>query len=423
MEILILAGLILLNGLFSMSEIAVVSARKGRLESMARKGDLKAAEALKLSESPDTFLSTVQIGITLIGVLLGIYSGENIVGDIEPWLAGWPLLAPYAHMLATAIVLLFLTYFSLVFGELIPKRIGLARPESIARLAARPMRWISRFAHPFVWLLSQSTNFMMRTLGIQSDGGRVTEEEIKAILHEGTEHGALEEAEQVIIERIMHLGDRNITSFMTHRTEIVWFDMADSAEVIRKKIHKDRHSTYPVCDGELDHLLGTVALKDLFASGSSQLRDDQIRKPPLFVPENNTAYQVLEKIKSTRQHICFVVDEYGSLLGLITLKDILEAIVGDLPEEHQIDHEIFRREDGSFLVDGQIPFYDFLTYFERVEWMNEGEHDFDTLAGFILHQLERIPATGDTLNWKDFSFEVVDMDRNRIDKVLVRRSG
>lgn len=423
MEILILAGLILLNGLFSMSEIAVVSARKGRLESLARKGDLKAAEALKLSESPDTFLSTVQIGITLIGVLLGIYSGENIVGDIEPWLAGWPLLAPYAHMLATAIVLLFLTYFSLVFGELIPKRIGLARPESIARLAARPMRWISRFAHPFVWLLSQSTNFMMRTLGIQSEGGRVTEEEIKALLHEGTEHGALEEAEQVIIERIMHLGDRNITSFMTHRTEIVWFDMADSAEVIRKKIHKDRHSTYPVCDGELDHLLGTVALKDLFASGSSQLKDDQIHKPPLFVPENNTAYQVLEKIKSTRQHICFVVDEYGSLLGLITLKDILEAIVGDLPEEHQIDHEIFRREDGSFLVDGQIPFYDFLTYFERVEWMNEGEHDFDTLAGFILHQLERIPATGDTLNWKDFSFEVVDMDRNRIDKVLVRRSG
>ncbi|MBE7440536.1 MAG: HlyC/CorC family transporter [Spirochaetales bacterium] len=420
MELVILAGLILLNGLFAMSEIAVVSARKARLESLSKKGDLKAREALALAENPDTFLSTVQIGITLIGILLGIYSGENVVGDLEPYLASWPIVAPYAHALATAIVLILITYFSLVFGELIPKRIGLARPESIARLAARPMRWISRLSHPFVWLLSKSTTFLMKSLGIQSETGRVTEEEIKAILHEGTEHGALEAEEQAIIERIMHLGDRNITSFMTHRTEIVWFDRTDSLESIRSKIQKERHSTYPVCERELDHIVGTVALKDLFASGGSGQIKDHIHAPALFVPENNTAYQVLEKIKSTRQHICFVVDEYGSLLGLITLKDILEAIVGDLPEEHQVDHEIVRREDGSFLVDGQIPFYDFLTYFERVEWMNEGEHDFDTLAGFILHQIERIPATGETLTWKDFSFEVVDMDRNRIDKVLVR---
>jgi putative hemolysin len=280
------------------------------------------------------------------------------------------------------------------------------------------MKVVSNITYPFIWLLSKSTTVIVRIFKINSKDNQVTEEEIKAIISEGTEHGAIEEAEQEIIERVFHLGDRNITSLMTHRSDIIWFDVNDNEQSIKQKIVQEPHSAYPICDGQIDNIKGMVSIKDLYVADDLSLFKD-IMKTPMFVPENNSAYQVIEKFKQSQIHSCFIVDEYGSLLGMITLNDILEAIVGDIPQTDMQDYEIVEREDGSFLVDAQIPFYDFLTRFEKTEWMNEGEQDFDTMAGFILHQLERIPTPGETLEWRGFNFEIVDMDAQRIDKVLV----
>ena len=421
MEILILAGLILLNSLFSMAEIALVSARKSRLELQANKGDKKAEEALKLANKPETFLSTVQMGMTVIGILTGIYSGEKITDDFAAFLNQWPAIADYSYGIATAIVVIIVTYFTIVFGELVPKRLGLSRPETIAKAVARPMRVISLVTHPFIWLLSKSSNIIVKIFGLKPKDNQVTEEEIKAIISEGTEQGTIEETEQEIIERIFHLSDRNITSLMTHRSDIIWFHLDDTEETIKEKIISEPHSVYPICDSTIDVIKGVVAIKDLYVSPDN-VQFKNLMRPALFVPENNTAFQVMEKFKQSKLHSCFIVDEYGSILGMITLNDILEAIIGDMPQPDLSDYEITARDDGSFLVDAQIPFYDFLTHFEKAEWMNEGEQEFDTLAGFILHRLERIPQTGNTLEWKGFSIEIIDMDGHRIDKVLVKIS-
>lgn len=416
-----MAGLILLNGLFSMAEIALVSARKSRLEAQANKGDKKAKEALALSNKPETFLSTVQMGITVIGILTGIYSGEKITDDFAAFLNQWPFLSPYSYGLATAIVVIVVTYFSIIFGELVPKRIGLSRPEGIAKAAARPMRILSLATHPFIWLLSKSSNVIVKIFGLKPNDNQVTEEEIKAIISEGTEQGTIEETEQDIIERVFHLSDRNITSLMTHRSDIIWFNLDDTEEMIKEKITGEPHSIYPICDKTIDNIKGVVSIKDLYVSPDNTPFKD-LMQTALFVPENNTAFQVMEKFKESRLHSCFIVDEYGSILGMITLNDILEAIIGDMPQPDIPDYEIIEREDGSFLVDAQIPFYDFLTRFEKTEWMNEGDNEFDTLAGFVLHELERIPNTGETFDWRGFEFEIIDMDGQRIDKLLVKLS-
>jgi putative hemolysin len=419
--VVIILVLILLNGLFSMSESAMESARKARLEFLANKGDEKAKTALKLANNPDRFLSTVQIGITLISILIGIYSGAtwrmeliDIVAQIQP-------LAPYSHGIATAIIVLVITYFTIVLGELVPKRLGVARPEAISRQVAAPMLWLSRITSPFIWLLTISTNLLVSLFKLQPSDNNVTEEEIKAMINEGTSSGAIEETEQEIIERVFHLGDRNITSLMTHRTDIMWLDMTDQKEVLRDKILDSVHSVYPVCDGQIDKILGIVSIKDLYlAAASNNYTLEPIIKKPLFIPENNSAYQVLEKFKETQSHAAFIVDEYGTFLGMITLNDILEAIVGDMPETGQDDdYEVVKREDGSYLVDGQIPFYDFLSLFDREDWMAEFEQEFDTMAGFILHHQEHIPKIGEKFEWRGFTFEIVDMDAHRIDKVLV----
>lgn len=420
-ELLILFLLILINGFFSMAEIALVSARKARLEGQAGKGDVKARKALNLAQHPDRFLSTVQIGITTIGILTGIYSGQKIIDDVASYLITIPTLAAYSQAISTAVVVIIITFFSLVFGELLPKRLGLASPESIAKTVAAPMMFMSRMVNPFVWLLTKTTNFILRLFRISSDESLVTEEEIKAIISEGTEHGAIEETEQEIIERVIHLGDRNLTSLMTHRSDVIWFELNDNENSIREKINSQPHSVYPVCDKTIDHIKGIVSIKDMYIN-PDDISFKEMMKTPLFVPENITPYQLLEKFKQTKMHTSFVVDEYGTLLGLVTLNDILEAIVGDLPQQDEQNYEIVKREDGSYLVDAQIPFYDFLSGFEKAEWMNEGEHEFDTLAGFILHSLEHIPLTGEHFEWKGFAFEIVDMDGHRIDKILVKVS-
>ncbi|MEP7259342.1 MAG: hemolysin family protein [Flavitalea sp.] len=420
-EFFLIIGLILINGLFSMAEIALVSARKARLEAQAHKGDKRAKEALDLANHPDTFLSTVQIGITLIGILTGIMSGEKLKSDVVEILNRFDSIKDYSSGIATAIIVIVITYFSMVLGELVPKRIGLANPEAIAKFMAKPMRVLSIATHPFIWLLTKSTFVIVKLLNIKIKDNQVTEEEIKAIISEGTEQGTIEEAEQEIIERIFHLGDRNITSLMTHRSDVIWFDVNDNEVSIREKILQEPHSVYPICDGQIDNIKGVVSIKDLYvAPDITRFKD--LMLPPLYVPENNTPYQVLEKYKQSKIHSCFIIDEYGSLLGMITLNDILEAIVGDLPEQNINDYEIVEREDGTYLVDAQIPFYDFLSRFEKTEWMNEGEQEFDTLAGFILHQLKRIPHTGDKFEWGGFKIEIIDMDANRIDKVLVHIS-
>lgn len=404
-----------------MAEIALVSARKARLEGQANKGDKRAKEALDLANHPDTFLSTVQIGITLIGILTGILSGEKLKSDFVEFINRFDSLKQYSNGIATAVIVIVITYFSMVLGELVPKRLGLARPETISKFFAKPMRVLSLITYPFIWLLSKSTFLIVSLLNIKTTDNQVTEEEIKAIISEGTEQGTIEEAEQEIIERVFHLGDRTITSLMTHRSDLVWFDINATEATIREKIFQEPHSVYPICDGAVDNIKGIVSLKDMYVANDHTLFKD-LMKPPIYVPENNTAYQILEKFKQTKNHSCFIIDEYGSLLGLITLNDILTAIVGDLPEQHEDDYEIVEREDGSFLIDAQIPFYDFLSRFAMTEKMNEGEQEFDTLAGFILHQLKRIPHTGDKFEWAGFTIETIDMDAQRIDKVLVHIS-
>jgi putative hemolysin len=422
MEIIILLGLILLNALFVMSEIALVSARKPRLEMLAEKGDKKAENALRLSHSPELFLSAAQIGITLIAILTGVYSGEKFSKELQPAIEKITMLRPWADTIATSIIVIIVTFLSIVFGELIPKRIGLLNAERLAIIVAGPMRAFAKMTHPIVWLLNKTSNLFFKIFNIKNKkDDSVTEEEIKAIISEGTESGSIEEEEKELIERIFHLGDRNITSLMTHRSDIIWFDLTDNEEKIREKIVKEPHSVYPICDGNIDNIKGMVSIKDLYIIDDFTLFKDVVQ-PAMFVPENNTAYQVMEKFKESGKHSCFIVDEYGSLQGMITLNDILEAIVGDIPQTGILDYEIVQREDGSYLVDAQIPFYDFLSRFDKADWASEEEYGFDTLAGCILHELERIPQTGDTLKWRGFEFEVIDMDGHRIDKVLVMPS-
>ena len=421
-EVFILVALILVNGLFVMSEIALVSARKGRLESLSNKGDLKAKAALHLTENPDKFLSTAQIGITLISILTGVYSGERFSKHLKPFIESFDYFRPYADSLSTVIIVILVTFLSIILGELVPKRIGLIRAEKIARVVAGPMNFLSFIAYPIVWLLNNITTLIFKLFNIKvSSDNAVTEDEIKAMISEGSEHGTIENEEKEIIERVFHLGDRNSTSLMTHRTDIAWFDIEDTVQSVTEKFDQITYSTYPLCDKTVDDIKGLIYIKDLLkVPPATPLKE--LLKPALFVPENNSPYQLLEKIKQTKIHSCFIVNEYGTLEGMITLNDILEAIVGDVPQTGQEEYEIIERNDGTYLVDAQITFYDFLSHFEKTEWMNEGEHEFDTLAGFVLHELERIPKTADTFDWRGFEFEIIDMDGQRIDKLLVKIS-
>jgi len=419
-EVIILLILIIVNGLFVMSEIALVSARKGRLEGLANKGDAKAKAALDLIENPEKFLSTAQIGITLISILTGVYSGEKFSEDLKPFVQKIPALEPYATTISTVLIVVLVTFLSIIVGELIPKRMGMLRAEKIARVVAGPMNFLSAIVYPIVWLLNRISNLFFKLINIKpASDNAVTEEEIKAMITEGSEHGTIEEEEKEIIERVFHLGDRKITALMTHRTEIVWFDVDDTVQTIIDKSGDIIYSTYPVCDKTVDDIKGIIYIKELLKA-DEQMKLGELIKQPLFVPENNTPYQVLEKIKTTKIHSCFIVNEYGTLEGMITLNDILEAIVGDVPQSGQEEYEITERADGTYLVDAQITFYDFLSKFEKTEWMNEDEHEFDTVAGFVLHELERIPKTGDSFDWRGFSFEIIDMDGQRIDKLLVK---
>ncbi|MGV3697289.1 hemolysin family protein [Flavobacterium sp.] len=420
MEILIILFLILLNGVFSMSEIALISARKNRLETAAKKGNSNAKTALELANSPNKFLSTVQIGITLIGILTGIYSGDKITSDVRIFIEGFASLKPYAESISVGIVVVILTFFSLVLGELLPKRIGLNYPEAIAKAVALPMKWVSIITAPFIWLLTISTEGILKLLNIKPTAdGKVTEEEIKAIIKEGTEGGEVQEIEQDIVERVFHIGDRKVNSLMTHRQHIVYLSFEDSVEELKQKVLGELHSVYPVCKDNMDDVEGVVLLKDLFASfekGKFNLRS--ITKTPVYLIEHTSAYKALENFKKSKVHYAFVTDEYGVFQGIITLNDILEALVGDAADFDEDEYQLISREDGTWLVDGLYSLHDFLTYFDMDDLTND--YEVTTVSGLIMTEMGKIPTQGEMLTWNKLVLEIIDMDGVKIDKVLVK---
>ncbi|MDR1937547.1 MAG: hemolysin family protein [Tannerellaceae bacterium] len=422
MEILIILGLILLNGLLSMAEIALISARKSRLETDAKKGNKPAQIALRLAGQPDKFLSTIQIGITLIGILTGLYSGEAFAHDLAGLLESFPALSPYALGISKTIVVIVVTYFTLVWGELVPKRIGMSRAETVSRIMAQPMYLLSRLVTPFVWLLSKSTSVTVRLLGIrQNEDNKITEEEIKAIVKEGYDVGEVQEVEQDIVERVFNLGDRNVGSIMTHRSDLVWLDVTDSNEKIREKVQENLYNTYPVISKTFDKMRGVVYLKDLFGKiYSPDFSLEELIRPVQYLPENLSVYKALEQFKEARVKYGIVTDEFGDVQGIVTLKDIMEALVGEMPEIGE-EQELVERADGSLLIDGQYSFYNFLEYFDLEDLY--ADYDYNTLSGLILEILQHVPQTGEKLSWLHFEFEIMDMDGARIDKVLVKKAA
>ncbi|NRT10896.1 hemolysin family protein [Flavobacterium sp. 14A] len=420
MEILIILFLIILNGLFSMSEIALISARKNRLESAAKKGNKSAQIALELANAPNKFLSTVQIGITLIGILTGIYSGDKVTSDVQLFVSSFDALKPYAATMSVVIVVVILTFFSLVLGELLPKRIGLNYPETIAKKVAMPMKVVSIVTAPFIWLLTNSTEFLMNILQIRPNtDGKVTEEEIKAIIKEGTEGGEVQEIEQDIVERVFHIGDRKINSLMTHRKSVVFLPLHATKSEVKSFMLEELHSIYPVYNDNYDDIVGVANLKNMFANiDAENFNLASIMTDAPFMMEHTTAYKALEQFKKTGIHYAFVADEYGIFQGVITLNDILEALVGDASEFYKDDFQLVEREDGTWLVDGHYSLHDFLTYFELDDLIND--YDVTTVSGLVMTELSHIPKQGEKLVWNKFQLEVIDMDGIKIDKVIVK---
>lgn len=423
LEILIILVLIIVNGVFSMSEMAIVSARKVRLQHQANQGDAKARVALELAEAPNRFLSTVQVGISLIGILTGAFGGATLADKLASYLRLIPGLAPYSQAIAFAIVVLTITYLSLIIGELVPKRLALNNPERIAANVAIPMRMVEAIASPVVHLLSASTDLVLRVLGIgPSTEPQVTEEEIKVLIEQGTEAGTFEEAEQDMVERVFRLGDRPVNALVTPRPDIVWLDLEGSAEENRQKIMESAHSRFPVCQGGLDNVLGMLHVTDLLGrSLSGQALDLTVSlRQPVFVPESTRGLKVLELFKKTGIHMALVVDEYGVVQGLVTLNDILVEIVGDVSSADELENpQAVQREDGSWLLDGMLPVDEFFELFDIDELRGEHRGSYQTLGGFVMTHLGRIPAATDHFEWEGMRFEVMDMDGNRVDKVLV----
>ncbi|HET8827854.1 MAG TPA: hemolysin family protein [Pelobium sp.] len=420
MEILIIALLILLNGVFSMSEIALVSSRKFKLEAAAKKGSKNAQRALNLSSNPNTFLSTVQIGITLIGILTGIYSGDKITDDLVQIVEKVDYLQPYADTIAVALIVIVITYFSIVFGELIPKRIGLIFPETIASLVSGPMKVISIITKPFIWLLGITNDLFFKIFGIKTQmNGIISEDEIKAIVKESAENGEILNIEQDIVKRVFALGDRKVRELMTHRSDLIWFDINDNIHQIKTKVENEPHSVYLVSNKTIDQLEGIVYVKDLFINSTNDnLSLKDYLKKPLYIHENNSAYIILEEFKKSNIHYAIVLDEYGSIEGMIVMNDILDSLIGDYDSDTNLNQfKIIKRDDETWLVDGQYSFHEFISYFKLSNIGKNG--DFTTIGGLILHELNHIPIEGEKIHWNGLILEILDMDKKRIDKILV----
>ncbi|WNC46243.1 hemolysin family protein [Thermosynechococcus sp. GLH187] len=422
LEILLVLLLIIANGIFAGAEIAVVSARKVRLEQLAKRGQRKAKAALKLANSPNNFLSAVQIGITLIGILSGAVGGATLAQRLQAALSPVPWLGQYSQPLSIALVVTGITYLSLVIGELVPKRIAMTYPEAIACNIAKPMTWLTKLAAPIVHLLSVSTDTILQVLGITTIADQtVTEDEIKVLIEQGAQAGLFEVAEQDMVARIFNLGDRPIQSIMTPRTDIVWLDIESSLEEIETEILASSHSRFPVAEETIDHCLGIISAKDFLAARLTQQEIDlrQLLQPALFVPEGLPALDVLELFRQSSQHIALITDEYGGIEGLVTLNDLTEAIIGTLRHDEGEEPQIIQREDGSWLLDGLLSTYELKELLRRESLPEEDTANYHTLGGLIITLFGRIPQSGDYIETDGLRFEVVDMDGNRVDKVLV----
>lgn len=424
--------LVLANGVFSMSELAVMTSRKVRLQQRAEEGDSGAKTALQLAEEPNRFLSTIQVGITLIGTVSGVFGGASLTDEVI-WLlqmVGIPL--SLARQLSLVIIVVIITYFQLVLGELVPKRLALTSPESVASAVARPMHFISRIAYPVVGLLSASTEFFLRVLRVKkSEDPPVTEEEINVLMQEGEQVGVFEETETEMVQSIFRLGDRRVYSLMTPRTEIDWIDLNDPFEENLRFILESMHNFFPVAEGSLDNVQGVLRSKDLLARIADGVYDDDpnpdlrpLIQPVLFVPESMLAFDLLENLRATGGKLALVIDEYGGLQGLVTLFDLMEAIVGMLPEAgDNSGPEAVKREDGSWLIDGGMNIVEFKDLLGLRNLPNEDRAGYQTVAGFVLAQLGAIPTVGQGFDMDNFKFEVMDMDGLRVDKILVQKQS
>jgi putative hemolysin len=426
-EIIFILVLIVANGIFSGSEIAVISARKVRLEQLASRGNRKARIALRLANAPNDFLSTVQIGITLIGILSGAVAGATLAERLALVFERIPALQPYSQGMSVGIVVSVITYLSLVVGELAPKRIALNSPEQIACTVASPMRLLARVAAPLVHLLGASTELLLKLLGVKaSEEPAVTEEEIKVMIRQGAKSGMFEESEQEMVERVFRLGDRSIKSLMTPRTEIVWLDIESPLDETLREVIDGAYSRFPVGQGRLDRCLGFVRGSSLLAARLSNIDSDQeinleaLILPPLYIADSSPALSVLEQFKQTGMHMALLTDEYGGIEGLVTLTDLMEAIVGELPSaESQDEPMAIQREDGSWLLDGLLSIDEFKVLFGYDALLNEHNDPYHTLGGFVMHSLKEIPQSGNHFEWGRLRIEVMDMDGTRVDKVLV----
>jgi putative hemolysin len=420
-ELVVVLLLVVANGVFSMSEMALVSARKSRLQQMAEEGNKGAKAALELADSPNRFFSTAQIGITLIGIIAGAYGGANLSAKLSVVFQKVPFLSPYSDSLSFGLVIGAITFLSLVFGELIPKRLALSAPERIASLVATSMTSLARAASPLVHFLSLATELGLRLIGVKpTDEPAVTEKEIRLLIDQGAQEGTIEETEQDLLERVFRFGDRQVNSLMTPRPDMLWINVESSEEALRQELASSEYSRLPVCQGTLDKVLGIVQVKDLLAQvlRGENLNPEGCLRKPLFVPETAPARQVLEKFRESGMDLALVVDEFGSIQGLVTLNDMLEALVGELPSDEALtDSEVVQREDGSWLIDGSVSLEE-LEY--RIEELPRFQRaSYRTLGGFVMAQLGHIPLIADRFHWQGFCFEVMDMDGNRVDKVLL----
>lgn len=422
-EIVVIFVLLLANGIFAMAEIAVVSAKKSRLRRAAEQGDVAARIALELAESPNRFLSTVQIGITLVGIFAGAFGGATLATKLAQPLSQLPLLAPYADRVAFGVVVAVITYFSLVFGELVPKRFGLSNPEAIARRVARPMNWLSKAASPLVSFLSVSTEALLRVLGFKPEKEViVSEEEVRVMMQEGVRAGAFNKVESHIIHSALELDQLPVREIMTPRPKVIWLNQDDPHDQVWHKIVVSNHSYFPVYQGNRDQVVGVISVKAIYANLAAgvggKLRDLMV--PPLIVPESQTVLQLVETFKQTGKHIALVTDEFGSIVGLVTLNDVMEAIVGEFPTQgERAKPEARKREDGTWLIDAMIDLPSVEAALPGFKVGKEALSEYQTLAGYVVKQLGHVPKEGETFEAQGYLFEVLDMDRHRVDKVLV----
>jgi putative hemolysin len=425
MEIFVLVGLILLNGIFAMSEIAIVTARKSRLSARAQEGSTSAATALKLAEDPTQFLSTVQIGITSIGILNGIF-GESILAEpFAIWLQTVGVSAEIAPILATVLVVVVVTYVSIVIGELVPKRIGQISAETIACLIARPMAILAIITRPFVVLLSSSTHGLMRLLGLRQElGDSVTHEDIQAMLLEGSTSGVIEHSEHAIVKNVFRLDERSISSLMVPRSDIIYLDLSQSIEENMIIVMRSPHSRFPVCNNSVDNVVGIVSAKQILSQSIArkEIQLGKLLKPCNFVPDSLTGMELLEHFRTSGSQMVFVVDEYGELKGMVTLQDMMDALTGEINQDDNDDNKmVIRREDGSLLLDGLLPVIDMKDVLEIRSLPDENDGWYQTLNGLLMYQLGTIPRTTDVVEVAGWRLEIVDMDGKRVDKVLAQR--